>query len=143
MNTNIKRGIVTGAISLSLLGGTAATVAAAPAQGGGAETVMAAPQNANVGQLVRGLINVNIGAVQADVDVDNVLNDFTLVNVEDVLNDNNVEILNNVLNNSPILNENNIVIRDLVEVNNNDIDALIAIGILDGGDLILFTTEEN
>ena len=43
-----------------------------------------AQQRANVGQLVSGLINVNVGAVQVDIDT----GDITLVNVENVLNNN-------------------------------------------------------
>jgi hypothetical protein len=49
---------------------------------------------------------------------------------------NNLKALNNVLNNSPILSENNIEITDLIEV--EDVNAVIAIGILDGGDIIIF-----
>jgi len=52
---------------------------------------------------------------------------------------NNLRALNNVLNNSPILSNNDIdiVITDVIEI--GTIENLIAIGILEGGDLILFT----
>ncbi len=50
---------------------------------------------------------------------------------------NNLKALNNVLNNSPILNKNNIVITHLIDVGN--VGNLVAIGVLQGGDLILFT----
>ncbi len=50
---------------------------------------------------------------------------------------NNLKALNNVLNNSPILNKNNIVITHLIDVGN--VGNLVAIGVLQGGNLILFT----
>ncbi|MBA3275319.1 MAG: hypothetical protein H0T72_05960 [Chloroflexia bacterium] len=136
MNTNIKRGIVTGAISLSLLGGTAAVVAAAPVQGGGSDTVMTAQseQRTNVGQLVSGLINVNVGAVAVNV------GDITvedLVDVNDVLNDNNVEILNNVLNNSPILSNNSDILTDLLRDADILNDTQVVVGVLSGGIFVI------
>lgn len=71
------------------------------------------------------------------IDIEDSNIEVITVEIEDSLN--NLDILNDVeiLNDS--LNENNIVIRDVITI--EDIDALIAIGILDGGDLILFTTE--
>ncbi len=94
-------------------------------------------QRANVGQAVAGLINVNIGAIQVDVQVDNVLNNFTLVNVENVLNDANIEILNNVLNNSPILSNNSEILTNLLRDANLITGNQIVVGVLSGG-IILF-----
>jgi len=82
------------------------------------------------------------GLVAAVVQVADVIdiNDSNIevvtIEVEDSLN--NLTALNNVLNNSPILSNNNIVITDLIEV--GSIDSLIAVGVLDGGDLIFFVT---
>jgi len=89
----------------------------------------AAPRNqtANVGQLVSGLINVNIGAVQLAIET----GDITLVNVENVLNDNQIEILNNVLNNSPILSNNSNILNNLL--NNGQ----VVVGVLSGGILVV------
>lgn len=97
-----------------------------------------AQQDANVGQAVRGLINVNIGAIQADIELDNVLNDLTLINVENVLNDADIDILNNVLNNSPILSNNSEiltnVLRDAELLNENQ----IVVGVLSRTGQILY-----
>ena len=61
--------------------------------------------------------------------------DITDTNIEVVT----VEIeesLNNVLNNNPILSDNNIVINDLIEI--GTIEDVVAIGVLEGGDIIIF-----
>src|SRR5688572_28104113 len=68
-------------------------------------------QETSVGQLVSGLVNVNIGAVAVNIG-DITLED--LVDVYDVLNDNQVEILNNVLNRSPILSNNSDILTNLL-----------------------------
>lgn len=95
-----------------------------------------AQQSANVGQALQGLINVNIGAVQADVDVDNVLNNFTLVEVNNSLNNNEVQILNNVLNNSPIASNNSNILTNILQ--NADIleQTQVVVGVLSGGILL-------
>lgn len=101
---------------------------AAPAQ----TTEEQTDQAAAAAGLVAAIVQV---ADTIDIEDSNV--EVVTVTVEDSLN--NLDVLNNVdvLNES--LNENNIVLRDLIVV--EDIDALVAIGILDGGDLILFTPE--
>ena len=96
-----------------------------------------AQQRANVGQALSGLINVNIGAIQVDVEVDNVLNNFTLVNVEDVLNNANIEILNNVLNNSPIASNNSRILTNLLRNANIITDNQVVVGVLSGGILLI------
>ncbi|GAB3529990.1 hypothetical protein GCM10027443_10000 [Pontibacter brevis] len=96
-----------------------------------------AQQDANVGQAVSGLINVNIGAVQVDVEDNEILNDFTLVNVEDVLNNSEIRILNNVLNNNEVLSRNsnflNNLLRDAEILNDNQ----VVVGVLSGGSLLI------
>lgn len=96
-----------------------------------------AQQRANVGQLVSGLINVNVGAVQVDVELDNVLTNFTLVNVENVLNNNQIDILNNVLNNNTILSNNSNFLNNLLR--NADIitDNQVVVGVLSGGQIVI------
>ena len=71
------------------------------------------------------------------IDITNTNIEVVTIQVEDSLN--NLRALNNALNNSPILSNNDvdIVITDVIEI--GTIDNLIAIGILKGGDLILFT----
>ena len=93
----------------------------------------AAPQTANVGQLVSGLVNVNIGAVQVDIET----GDITVVNVEDVLNGAQIEILNNVLNNSPILSNNSNILNNLLQ--NADIitENQVVVGVLSGGIIVV------
>ena len=96
-----------------------------------------AQQNANVGQAVSGLINVNLGAVQVDVELDNVLNNFTLVDVDNVLNNNEIRILNNVLNNSPILSNNSNFLNNLLRDANIITDNQVVVGVLSGGSLLI------
>lgn len=132
MNANIKRGIITGALSLSLLGGTAVGVMAAPLQGSGTHAVVAAQsqQRTNVGQLVSGLINVNVGAVALNIGDVTVAD---LVDVSNVLNNNQVDILNNVLNNSPILSNNSDILTNLLRDANLITDNQVVVGVLSGG----------
>lgn len=96
-----------------------------------------AQQRANVGQLVTGLLNVNIGAVQVDVELDNVLNNFTLIDVDNVLNNNNIEFLNNSINNNSILSDNQDFLNNLLQ--NADIitDNQIVVGVLNGTQLVI------
>ncbi len=91
-------------------------------------------QRTNVGQLVSGLINVNVGAVAVNIG-DITLED--LVDVEDVLNNNNVEILNNVLNNSPILSNNSEILTNLLRDANLITDNEIVVGVLSGGFFVI------
>ncbi len=83
-------------------------------------------QQTGVGQLVSGLINVNVGAVAVNIG-DITLED--LVDVEDVLNNNNVEVLNN----SPIASNNSEILTNLLR--NADIidETQVVVGVLSGG----------
>jgi flagellar basal body-associated protein FliL len=87
-------------------------------------------QRTNVGQAVRGLINVNVGAVTVNVG-DITLND--LVDVGDVLSNNNVRALNNVLNNSPIASNNSEILTNLLRRANLITDNQVVVGVLSGG----------
>jgi len=87
-------------------------------------------QRTNVGQLVSGLINVNVGAVAVNI------GDITvadLVDVENVLNNNNIEALNNVLNNSPIASNNSDILTNLLRDANILTDTQVVVGVLSGG----------
>lgn len=94
-----------------------------------------AQQRANVGQLVSGLINVNVGTVQVDIET----GDITLVNVEDVLNDNNIRALNNVLNNNTILSNNSDFLNNLLREADIITDNQIVVGVLSGGQIVIQT----
>lgn len=97
-----------------------------------ASTAMA-QQRANIGQMVSGLINVNIGAIQADIDT----GDITLVNVEDVLNNNQIEALNNVLNNNTVVIENVNILNDLLREADILNDSQVVVGVLSGGQIVI------
>jgi hypothetical protein len=88
-------------------------------------------QKTNVGQLVAGLINVNIGAVAVNI------GDITvadLVDVGDVLSDNrDIDILNNLLRNSPILSNNSDILTNLLRDADILTDTQVVVGVLSGG----------
>jgi hypothetical protein len=143
MNVNIKRGIATGALALSLLGGSAASVAAHhteqhQSQLGGAAGLVAA-------------------VVQVAAQLDDTTVEVVSVDINDSLN--NLTALNNILNNSPILSNNDIDVVDVIDIGEinvlsgdqqqiltnflNDSNILvsdvIAVAVLSGGDLIVLT----
>ena len=136
MKTSIKRGIVSGALALSLLGGSAAGVVA---------------QKTNQGQQ-GGAAGLVVAVVQAGDDFISV-GDIEVVSVDIKDSLNNLTALNNILNNSPILSNNDIDVVDVVDVGdinvdvlNDSLDALdlvitdvIAVAVLSGGDLIFLT----
>lgn len=74
------------------------------------------------------------------------VSDVRVVNVQDVLNGNNVEAFNNALNRNNVeiitlrntLN-NNEVIKNVLNNNNVEIGQVVAVDVLSGGDVILFT----
>lgn len=96
-------------------------------------------QQANVGQLLSGLINVNIGAVQVDVSDNQILNDFTLVNVENVLNGAQIDILNNSINNNPIASNNQEILTNLLQGANIITGNQVVVGVLGGTQLVIQT----
>ena len=88
-------------------------------------------QPLNIGQMVRGLVNVNIGAVAANVG-DITLDD--LVDVGDILSDNrDVAILSNILNNSPILSNNSEVLTNVLRDADILTDTQVVVGVLSTG----------
>lgn len=90
-----------------------------------------AQQRTNVGQLVSGLINVNIGAVNIDAS--------NLITVTDVLNNANINILDNVLNNSPIASNNSNILTNLLQNANIITGNQVVVGVLSGGQLVIQT----
>ncbi len=126
----MKRRLMGFVLALALMGGfvgNATSAAAAPRQVGGAAGLVAA-------------------VVQIAAD------DVVTVNVVDSFN--NINVLNNVLNNSPILSNNDIditigdvnilnnvqvaLLQNFLNNNNINIDDVVAIGLLDTGDIIVF-----
>lgn len=103
---------------------------AAPKQKKGTTQIQPVVQKGGAAGLVAAVVQA------ADlIDINDSTIEVVTIKVEDSLN--NLTALNNVLNNSPVLSNNNIVLTDLIEV--NGIDNLIAVGVLDSGDLIFFT----
>ena len=87
-------------------------------------------QRTNVGQLVSGLINVNIGAVAVNIG-DITLDD--LVDVGDILSDNqDIRILNNILNHNPIASNNADVLTNLLRGADILTDTQVVVGVLGG-----------
>lgn len=98
----------------------------------------------------RGLVAVAIQATDL-VDVTDSNIDIAVVELNNSLN--NLRALNNVLNNSPILSNNDIIgdvtVQDISVLNQNDIDVLtdaninlddvVGVAVLSGGDFIVFT----
>ena len=104
-----------------------------------------------------GAAGVVAAVVNADVDLTNNQIDVAVVELNNSLN--NLRALNNVLNNSPILSNNDIdvtvgdvtilqdflndndidiTVEDFLNNNNIDIEDVVAIGILNGQDVIVF-----
>ncbi len=108
MEMNLKHRIASGALALSLMAGTGASVAA---------------QNTNQGQQ-----GGAAGLVAAVVQLDDT------VNVEVVDSLNNLRALNNLLNNSPILSNNDIDVNveDISVLDQAEINALVNVLSLSG-----------
>ena len=117
---------------------------------------LAIPNNAqaqqqNVGQaafgnLIAALNNIN-AQVRALENVDVEVEDVQVVNIgdiEDNLNENQIEVLNNALQNADIdalqnfLN-NNDVLNDALNENNIQISDVVAVNVLSGGDIVIYT----
>lgn len=78
----------------------------------------------NVGQLLSGLINVNVSNVDVNV--------VDVVDVSNVLNDNKVDILRNAVQNNPIASNNSNVLNNLLRDANLITDNQIVVGVLGG-----------
>ncbi len=92
-----------------------------------AQAQVTLPVISTVGQLVSGLVTVNVG----DITITDV------IDVSNVLNNNNVpinvNILNNVLNNSPIASNNSNLLNDLLNLSDNQ----VVVGVLSGGIVVV------
>src|SRR5687768_14010807 len=86
-------------------------------------------QTSNVGQLVTGLVNVNVGAINVDV--------VDVVDVSNVLNNVEIRALNNVLNNSPIASNNSDILTNLLRDADIIEDNQVVVGVLSGGILVI------
>lgn len=87
-------------------------------------------QDTNVGQLVSGLVTVNVGAVAiniGDITVEDV------IDVENVLNENEIRILNNVLNRSPIASNNSRILTNLLRDAEIIDQTQVVVGVLSSG----------
>lgn len=93
-----------------------------------------AQQRTGVGQLLAGLVNVNVGAIAVDI------GDITvadLVDVEDVLNDAKIDILNNSINRNEVASRNQDFLNDLLRDAELITDNQVVVGVLSGGQLII------
>ena len=102
----------------------------------------------NQGNLISALNNVAVQLERVSVLNNLTVSDVQVVNVQDVLNNNNVlnhshflndiHVLQNFLNNS--VNNNTVqVLNDALNNNNINVSRVVAISVLSGGDVILFT----
>lgn len=94
----------------------------------------ASAQTANVGQLLSGLINVNVSDIEVNI------GDITvedLIDVNDVLNNNEIRILNNVLNNNEIASRNQDILTNLLRDARILNSAQVVVGVLSGQLVVL------
>ncbi len=126
----LAAGLTAGAMMLSLSG---------PA--------FAQPTQVNAGNLVSALNNVNVEIDQLRVLNNLTITDVQVVNVEDSVNNNRA--LNNILNNNQtdidvlqnFLNNSNVnvdIIEDVLILNGNTLDDVVAIDVLRNGDVVVF-----
>ncbi|MBD2742646.1 hypothetical protein [Coleofasciculus sp. FACHB-1120] len=101
---------------------------------------------ATVGNLIAALNNISVQVNNLQALNDLTVEDVRVVNVEGILNNNNVEALNNALNrnNVEILNlrnvlNNNEVIKNALNNNNVAVNDVVAIDVLSGGDVVVFS----
>jgi hypothetical protein len=92
-------------------------------------TAQAQQQQIGVGQLLAGLVNVNVGAVAVNIG-DITLED--LVDVEDVLNDAKIDVLNNSINRNEIASRNQDFLNDLLREAELITDNQVVVGVLAG-----------
>jgi hypothetical protein len=87
----------------------------------------------SVDQVIAGLLNVNVGVIEIDVET----GDITLVQVENVLNNNEIRILNNALNNNEVLSNNQNFLNNLLRGADIITDNQIVVGVLSGGIVVI------
>ena len=132
----LAAGLSAGAMMLSLTGPAFAAPTQANQTG-----------QANFGNLIAALNNVNVEINNLEALNNLTIQDVRVVNVENVLNGNNVRALNNnqvdiailqdFLNNS--LNNNNVeILNNALNNNNVVLTDVVAIDVLSGGDVVVF-----
>jgi hypothetical protein len=107
------RRLIAFALPLAVCAGIALTPDKAQAQG-----------PINVGQLLSGLINVNVSNVDVDV--------VDVVDVSNVLNNNQVDILRNAIQHNPIASNNQNVLNNLLREADIIDDVTVVVGVLSG-----------
>jgi hypothetical protein len=87
---------------------------------------------AGVGQLVQGLVNVNVGSINvSDITVQD------LVDVTDVLNNNQIDVLRNSINKNEIASRNQNLLNNLLREANLITDNQTVVGVLSGGRYVI------
>ena len=81
-------------------------------------------QPVNVGQLLSGLINVNVSNVDVDV--------VDVVDVSNVLNNAQIDILRNAIQHNPIASNNQDVLNNLLREADIIDDVTVVVGVLSG-----------
>jgi len=100
----------------------------------------------NQGNLISALNNVAVQVDRVNALNDLTINDVQVVNVENVLKngkvlnnvlrDANIQVLQDFLNNSA---NNNEILNDALNNNNVNVQDVVAVNVLSGGDVVLFT----
>lgn len=103
-------------------------------------------QQVTVGNLIAALNNIAVQITNLEALNNLTIEDVRVVNVEDVLNNNNVEAFNNALNRNEVeiltlrnVLNNNEIIKNVLNNNNIVINDVVAIDVLSGGDVVIFT----
>jgi hypothetical protein len=103
-------------------------------------------EQANFGNLISALNNISAQVADVEVIDDITVGDVNVVNVEDVLNGNNINALNNALNRNDVDIEilqdaiqNNDVLNNVLNNANINIQDVVSIEVLSGGDIVVFT----
>ncbi len=87
---------------------------------------------AGVGQLVQGLVNVNVGAINvSDITVQD------LVDVNNVLNNNQIDVLRNSINKNEVASRNQNLLNNLLRGANLITDNQTVVGVLSGGKFVI------
>ena len=123
----------------------AAAVLAAGASFAIAGPAVAQPSSGQVsfGQLISALNNIAVQVDRVEALNDLTVEDVRVVNVQDTLNGNRVRALNNALRDADIdalqnfLNDNEII-KDSLNNNEVAINDVVAVSVLDGGEIVVF-----
>ena len=99
-----------------------------------------------VGNLIAALNNIAVQIDNLEALTNLTVKDVQVVNVEDVLKKNNFQVLDNALNRNNVeifnlrnvLNDNEII-KEALSNNNVAVNDVVAINVLSGGDVIVFT----